>query len=97
MLFRARIRARNGQPTPPPVRLTPYPPLLEWRRGPPGGFRRPGGAAPMKCQKCTKQATLHITEVISDDHFEELHLCEDCAQKYIHEPQQSASAGKASR
>jgi len=41
----------------------------------------------MKCQKCTKQATLHITEVISDEHFEELHLCEDCAQKYIHEPQ----------
>ena len=40
----------------------------------------------MKCQKCTKQATLHITEVISDEHFEELHLCEDCAQKYIHEP-----------
>jgi len=49
----------------------------------------------MKCQKCTKQATLHITEVINDEHFEELHLCEDCAQKYIHEPQQHAGVAKA--
>jgi protein arginine kinase activator len=48
----------------------------------------------MKCQKCTKQATLHITEVISDDHYEELHLCEDCAQKYIHEPQQHGGGSK---
>src|SRR5436309_6076889 len=50
----------------------------------------------MKCQKCTKQATLHITEVISDDQYEELHLCEDCAQKYIHEPQQGGAAAKTS-
>ena len=35
----------------------------------------------MKCQKCPKQATLHITEVINDEHYEELHLCEDCAQR----------------
>jgi protein arginine kinase activator len=48
----------------------------------------------MKCQKCTKQATLHITEVINDEHFEELHLCEECAQKYIHEPQQHAGGAK---
>jgi protein arginine kinase activator len=48
----------------------------------------------MKCQKCTKQATLHITEVVSDEHYEELHLCEDCAQKYIHEPQQHAVGAK---
>lgn len=41
----------------------------------------------MKCQKCAKQATLHITEVLSEDQYEELHLCEECAQKYIHEPQ----------
>jgi protein arginine kinase activator len=41
----------------------------------------------MKCQKCTKAATLHITEVISDDQFEELHLCEECAHKYLYEPQ----------
>lgn len=40
----------------------------------------------MKCQKCTKAATMHITEVIADEQFEEHHLCEDCAQKYLYEP-----------
>jgi protein arginine kinase activator len=50
----------------------------------------------MKCQKCTKAATLHITEVISDEHFEELHLCEECANKYLYEPQHKGALGKAS-
>ena len=45
----------------------------------------------MKCQKCTKAATLHITEVLSDEQFEELHLCEDCAQKYLYDPNQGAA------
>src|SRR4051812_26518200 len=49
----------------------------------------------MKCQKCHNPATLHITEVISDDQFEELHLCEQCAHKYLYEPQQKAQAAKA--
>jgi protein arginine kinase activator len=49
----------------------------------------------MKCQKCTKAATLHITEVLSDDQFEELHLCEECAQKYLYEPQQKVAGQKA--
>jgi protein arginine kinase activator len=40
----------------------------------------------MKCQRCPKQATLHITEVLGDEKFEELHLCEDCAKKYLYEP-----------
>jgi protein arginine kinase activator len=50
----------------------------------------------MKCQKCTKAATLHITEVISDDQFEELHLCEECANKYLYQPQEKGpfQAGK---
>lgn len=49
----------------------------------------------MKCQKCAKAATLHITEVLPDDQFEELHLCEECAQKYLYEPQiKKAPAGK---
>ena len=43
----------------------------------------------MKCQKCTKAATLHITEVVSDDQSEELHLCEECANKYLYEPQKA--------
>jgi protein arginine kinase activator len=45
----------------------------------------------MKCQKCPKAATLHITEVLSDEQFEELHLCEECAHKYLYEPQQKTS------
>lgn len=40
----------------------------------------------MKCQRCTKAATQHITEVLTLEQFEELHLCEDCAQKYLYEP-----------
>lgn len=48
----------------------------------------------MKCQKCHNQATLHITELLSDDQFEELHLCEQCANKYLYESQQKAGAGK---
>ena len=40
----------------------------------------------MKCQRCTKAATLHVTEVFGEGQFEELHLCEDCAQKFLTEP-----------
>jgi protein arginine kinase activator len=40
----------------------------------------------MKCQKCNKAATMHITEVLAEEQFEEHHLCEDCAQKYLYEP-----------
>jgi protein arginine kinase activator len=50
----------------------------------------------MKCQKCTKAATLHITEVLANDQYEELHLCEECAHKYLYEPQQKASSSKGS-
>lgn len=49
----------------------------------------------MKCQKCPKAATLHITEVLTDDQFEELHLCEECAHKYLYEPQQKGQGSKA--
>jgi protein arginine kinase activator len=52
----------------------------------------------MKCQRCPKQATLHITEVLGEERFEELHLCEDCAKKYLCEPVQhphNKKAGKA--
>jgi protein arginine kinase activator len=40
----------------------------------------------MKCQKCPKAASLHITEIISEDQVEERHLCEECAKKYLDEP-----------
>ena len=46
----------------------------------------------MKCQRCPKQATLHITEVLGEDRFEEVHLCEECAKKYLYEPQQQKKA-----
>jgi protein arginine kinase activator len=54
------------------------------------------GAVAMKCQKCAKAATLHITEILGEDQVEELHLCEECAQKYLYEPQQQKAAGKSS-
>ena len=47
------------------------------------------GIAAMKCQKCTKAATLHITEVLGEEQFEELHLCEECAHKYLDEAQKT--------
>jgi protein arginine kinase activator len=49
----------------------------------------------MKCQKCHSQATLHITEILSEDQFEELHLCEQCANKYLYEPHQKGVGPKA--
>ncbi len=58
----------------------------------PGGR---GGRA-MKCDRCPKQATLHITEVLGEDRVEEVHLCEDCAKKYLYEPQQKKHAKAAS-
>jgi protein arginine kinase activator len=38
-----------------------------------------------KCQKCPNPATLHITEVLAEGQFEELHLCEQCASKYLYD------------
>jgi protein arginine kinase activator len=49
----------------------------------------------MKCQKCPKAATLHITEIVAEDQVEELHLCEDCAHKYLYEPNQKQPKGAA--
>jgi protein arginine kinase activator len=48
----------------------------------------------MKCQKCTKAATLHITEVLTEEQFEELHLCEECAHKYLYEAQPKSTGIK---
>ena len=35
----------------------------------------------MKCQKCNKPATFHITDLV--DGISELHLCETCAQAFL--------------
>ena len=50
----------------------------------------------LKCHKCTKPATYHITEVVSEDQYEELHLCEECYHKFFYEPQQAAAGQKGS-
>jgi protein arginine kinase activator len=52
-----------------------------------------GANAMLKCHKCSKPATYHITEVISEDHYEELHLCEECYHKFFYEPQQQGMTG----
>jgi protein arginine kinase activator len=39
----------------------------------------------MKCQRCAKPATYHITEVESGA-VEDLHLCEECARQHLLEP-----------
>jgi len=48
-----------------------------------------------KCQKCSNPATLHITEVLAENQFEELHMCEQCASKYLYEPKSKTALGKA--
>ena len=41
----------------------------------------------MKCNKCEKQATFHITERVGEkQQWEELHLCEECAREYLSRP-----------
>lgn len=36
----------------------------------------------MKCTRCPKVATLHITEIVKNV-AHEVHLCEECAQQYL--------------
>ncbi len=36
----------------------------------------------MKCQKCDRAATFHITDLI-DGEPNEIHLCEECAQAFL--------------
>jgi protein arginine kinase activator len=47
-----------------------------------------------KCHKCEKQATYHITEVISEDQYQEYHLCEECYRKYFCEPSGGQTLGQ---
>ncbi|MEX0726306.1 MAG: UvrB/UvrC motif-containing protein [Planctomycetaceae bacterium] len=35
-----------------------------------------------KCRRCSKPATLHITEIVNNE-VQTLHLCEGCAQAYL--------------
>ncbi|WP_162542194.1 UvrB/UvrC motif-containing protein [Gemmata obscuriglobus] len=44
--------------------------------------------------RCAKQATYHITEVLPEERFEEVHLCEDCAKKYLSQPHKKPAPAK---
>ncbi len=48
-----------------------------------------------KCQRCTKQATLHITDVLSKSQYEEHHFCEECAKKYLYTTPTNSSGSAA--
>ncbi|MCX7665298.1 MAG: UvrB/UvrC motif-containing protein [Gemmataceae bacterium] len=39
----------------------------------------------MKCQRCNKVVTLHITEVDENGDYEALDLCEDCGAAYLNQ------------
>jgi protein arginine kinase activator len=47
-----------------------------------------------KCSRCSKSATLHITE-IRQGVVQELHLCESCAHDYLSAPEASHAADQA--
>src|SRR5438309_9591701 len=75
--------------------LTASPPLLEWRWRRAWELGKHGRVGAMlKCHKCPKPATYHITEVVSEDQYEELHLCEECYHKFYYEPLQQAAGQK---
>jgi len=46
-----------------------------------------------KCSRCSKPATLHITE-LRDGVAQVLHLCESCAQEYISNPAPTSNEGE---
>src|SRR5947209_10416732 len=87
---RRRPGIRSRQPV--SVFLTAYPPLLEWRKEleQKSGARISGARTMGKCQKCTKAATYHITDVVSEDNIQDYHLCEECYHKFICDSQQMA-------
>lgn len=37
----------------------------------------------MKCQQCARTATVQITEIHGENSIQELHLCDECAPKYL--------------
>mgnify|MGYP000703100038 CR=1 FL=1 len=46
----------------------------------------------MKCQRCDRPATFHITE-LTGGKPQELHLCEEHAREYLSQPSQDSSVG----
>ncbi|MBF0619640.1 MAG: UvrB/UvrC motif-containing protein [Candidatus Omnitrophica bacterium] len=41
----------------------------------------------MKCDKCAKKATVHLTEIV-EGKVMEMHMCEDCAREQSHQMEQ---------
>lgn len=52
------------------------------------------GVSGMKCDRCPKVATLHVTE-IEKGQANEVHLCEECAQQYLAAP--AGEAGESAK
>ena len=50
---------------------------------------------PKKCQRCTRQATRHITDVLSKAQYEEHHFCEECYKKQLYTTAAGGSAAHA--
>ena len=50
----------------------------------------------MKCQKCEKPATFHITDLTGKDGLLELHLCPECAKQYLQTNETEQEAPKIS-
>ena len=50
----------------------------------------------MKCQHCPKLSTLQITEIHGESNFEEFHLCDECAHKYLYETSPKHKKGDGS-
>lgn len=47
----------------------------------------------MKCLRCPKPATFHITEVLGDAKYRDFHFCEECAQRHLANPEASMKLG----
>ena len=45
----------------------------------------------MKCQRCEKPATIHVTEITGPE-LDELHLCEDCGKLYLSQGEPTTEA-----
>ena len=46
----------------------------------------------MKCQKCAKPATFHITDVIEKGKHQEFHFCDEHARQHLAPPEEAAEA-----
>ncbi|AMV36790.1 UvrB/UvrC motif-containing protein [Planctomyces sp. SH-PL62] len=48
----------------------------------------------MKCQKCAKPATFHITDVIEKGKHQEFHFCDEHARQHLAPPEEAPTMGK---